>query len=329
MKIDVHVHLAGVGTGDSGCRVSPEFRSRLTFRLLRRLHRISAAQMRDSVDQDWAARIASLVAASELDGAVVLGFDGIYGPDGEMDPVRSQMVVPPAWIFEVCRRHPGLLPGPSIHPLRRDALELLDESIEAGAVLIKWLPSAQGIDPADRRLSGFYERMAAARLPLLVHSGGGELTFREMFPEFKDLARLRVPLDAGVPVICAHSGTRVMFSRDADQIPLMREMLVEYPHLWLDNSGMANPTRFAHLARLAKDPSFAGRTLQGSDYPIPSQPALFIRSLGVREAVRLQRLRNPFDREIALKRALGYPDATLRHAMDVLRAPERWVGRRD
>ena len=30
-------------------------------------------------------------------------------------------------------------------------------------------------------------------------------------------------------------------------------MLVAYPHLWVDNSGLANPSRFAHLPRLAAD----------------------------------------------------------------------------
>src|SRR5690606_37639414 len=98
----------------------------------------------------------------------------------------SQLVVPPSWVFEACRRHRGLLlPGPSINPNRRDALERLEECIEGGAALIKWLPAAQGIDPSSPRLADFYTRMAEAGLPLLVHSGGGEMTFREVEPGLK------------------------------------------------------------------------------------------------------------------------------------------------
>ena len=37
----------------------------------------------------------------------------------------------------------------SVNPYRRDALERLDGAVASGAVLLKWLPSIQEIDPAD------------------------------------------------------------------------------------------------------------------------------------------------------------------------------------
>ena len=327
LRIDVHVHLAGVGTGGSGCWISPRFQKRYTFRLLRWWHGVTPEQLRDSIDQDWVERIAAHVRESELDRAVVLGFDGVYDARGELDTERSQLVVPHAWVFEACRRHPGeLLPGPSLNPFRHDALERLEECIAGGAVLIKWLPSAQGIDPSSAQLGEFYRRLAAARLPLLVHSGGSEMTFREVAPELRDLARLRAPLEAGVPVICAHSATPVLFSRDPDQVPLLRAMLGEYPHLWVDNSGMANPSRFPYLPRLARDPEVQVRTLYGSDYPVPSNALYFVRQLGPAEVWKLERLANPFDRDLRIKRALGYPDRTLTRAERVLANLDRWRG---
>lgn len=327
MKIDVHVHLAGVGTDGSGCWTSAAFRARYTFRLLRRVHGITDEQMRASVDQDWAARIAAMVRESELDRAVALGFDGVYDARGELDEARSQMVVPPAWVLAACRRHPELLPGPSINPFRRDAMERLEECVEGGAVLLKWLPSAQGIDPASPRLRAFYRRLAEVGLPLLVHAGGGEMTFAEVAPrELNDVERLRVPLEAGVPVICAHSATRVHLSRDRDQVPALREMLGRYPHLWVDNSGIANPSRFRHLPRLAADETIRGRTLYGSDFPVPSSAAYYLARLGPRRTWRLERERNPFDRDVRLKRALGFPDASLSRASRVLAHLDRWRG---
>ena len=155
MKIDVHAHLAGVGTGESGCWLSPRTRSRPTFRLLRRLNGVSRKQLAESFDQDWAARLAGAVRESELDRAVALGFDGVYDARGELVEADSQLIVPPAWVFEACRRHPELLPGPSINPFRRDAMERLEECAAGGAVLLKWLPIVQGIDPADPRIAGF------------------------------------------------------------------------------------------------------------------------------------------------------------------------------
>ncbi|HEX7238807.1 MAG TPA: amidohydrolase family protein [Longimicrobiaceae bacterium] len=318
LRIDVHVHLAGVGTGGSGCWLSPRFVRRYTFRILRRLSGISDAQMRESVDQDWAAAIAERVRGSELDRAVALGFDGVYDAAGELDPERSQMVVPPSWVLEACRRHPELLPGPSVNPGRRDALERLEECIEGGAVLLKWLPSAMGIDPADPRHRPFYRRMADAGLPLLSHSGGSERTFAEVAPEYMDLRRLRLPLEEGVPVIVAHNGVPVHLSRDEDQLPLLREMLREFPHLWVDNSGIANPSRFAHLPRLARDAEFTERTLYGSDYPVPAHAMYYVPQLGARRVRSIQGERNPFQRDVVLKRALGYPEATLTRAARVL-----------
>ncbi|CAN5310163.1 amidohydrolase family protein [soil metagenome] len=325
-RIDVHAHLAGAGAGGSGCWLSPGFRTRPTFRFLRRLYGIGDEQMRSSVDADWAARLAGLVRASELTHAVALGFDGVYDSAGRLDRTLSQMIVPPAWVFEVCRRHPELLPGPSVNPLRRDALERLDECIDGGAVLLKWLPAAQGMDPADPRFAEFYRRMADAGLPLLVHAGGGERVFRTVAAgEVGSVARLRAPLDAGVSVICAHSATRVLFSRDPDETPLLHQMLAEYPHLWVDNSGLANPSRFAHLPRLAADPAIASRTLYGSDFPVPASAVYYTRRLGPRAVVRLERERNPLDRDIRLKRALGYADTTLRRAAGVLPNLARWT----
>jgi len=324
MKIDVHVHLAGVGTQGSGCWLSPRFQARYTFRLLRWWSGVTDRQMKESVDQDWAERVARQVRESELDRAVALGFDGVYDARGELDRERSQLVVPPSWVLEACRRHPELLPGPSINPFRRDAMERLEECIEGGAVLLKWLPSAQGIDPSSPRLAPFYRRCAEARLPLLVHSGGSEMTFEEVAPELKDVRLLQVPLEAGVPVICAHMGTRVILSRDEDQTPLLREYLRRYPHLWVDHSGLANPARFAHLPRLARDPLMVERTLYGSDFPVPCNAVYYARRLGARRVWRLERERNPFDRDVRLKRELGYPDATLTRAVEVLPHLERW-----
>jgi uncharacterized protein len=322
--IDMHVHLAGVGSGDSGCWVSPKFRRRLTFRALRLMHGISAESMRTTADADWAARIARYVRESALDRAVALGFDGVYRPDGSLDPARSQMLVPDDWVFRVCHQHPELLPGPSINPFAADALQRLERCIERGATLIKWLPSAQLIDPADPRHDEFYRVMARARLPLLVHAGSGEVTFGELDPSLADVERLKRPLDAGVPVICAHTAARIIYRREPDQLPALRALLRAYPQLWVDNSGMANPGRFVHLARLARDAETLPRTLHGSDFPVPDNAVYYMPRLGIRAALAIDRIRNPLERDLRLKRALGWPDETLTRAAGVLANLDRW-----
>lgn len=316
MKIDVHAHLAGTGTGGSGCWVSPGFARSLTFRALGRLHGMRPDS--PTADADWAARLAAHVRGSEVDLAVALGFDAVYDAHGLPDLARSQMAIPPSWVFRVCAAHPELLPGPSVNPNRRDALDRLEECIEGGAVLLKWLPATQGIDPADRRHLPFYRRMAEAGLPLLTHSGGSENTFAEVDPALADLRRIRLPLEEGVPVIVAHLAAPVPFRRDPDQTPHLRRLLAEFPRLWTDNSGMNNPARSATLGRLAADPWIASRTLHGSDFPVPSNAVWHLARLGPSRVAQLERIRNPLQREVEIKRALGTPDEVLARAATVL-----------
>lgn len=320
---DIHVHLAGTGANGSGCWLAPHFRTRYTFRLLRILYGISEAQLEGPIDDDWAELVSKKVRESGLDYAVALGFDGVYDARGELDRERTQMIVPPSWVFEVCRHHPNLLPGPSVNPFRADALDRLEECISGGAALIKWLPLAQGIDPSSPRLEEFYQLLSAARLPLLIHMGG-ERTFGTIAPELNDVRLLEAPLKAGVPVICAHSATRILFSGEPDQLPLLRALLGEYPHLWVDNSGMANPARFAHLPRLAGDPLFRERTLHGSDFPVPSSAIYYLPRLGPREVWRLERQENVLARDVAIKLRFGYPEETLTRPARVLAHLDRW-----
>jgi uncharacterized protein len=317
-KIDVHVHLAGQGTDGSGCWISPAFRRRITYLLLRLRHGSGS-------DPEWAAMVAERVRGSELDRAVALGFDGVYDAHGVLDRSRTQMLVPHRWVFAVCRRFPELLPGPSVNPARRDALEALEECIAGGAVLVKWLPTVQVIDPADAALGPFYRRLADAGLPLLVHSGGSEQTFAERAPHLGDVARLLAPLREGVRVIVAHSGVPVTYRGDRDQLPLLREMLASFPNLWVDNSGLGNPSRFRHLPRLARDPDFVPRTLHGSDFPVPSNAFYYPRALGPARVVRLEAIRNRMQRDVEVKRALGYPDEVLTRPASVLANLGRWI----
>lgn len=321
-KIDCHVHLAGEGTDQSGCWVSPAFTRRVTYRLLRLRHRPADAA---HADAEWAAELADRVRRSELDYAVALGFDAVYDRSGGLDRARTQMVIPPAWVFQVCRRHPELLPGPSVNPHRRDALERLEECVEGGAVLIKWLPATQDIDPGDRSLAPFYRRLAETGIPVLVHSGGSENTFAEVSPGLKDLRRIVFPLEEGVRMIVAHTAAPVPYARDPDQIPMLRRMLERFPHLWVDNSGISNPSRFRHLPRFARDAQLVERTLHGSDFPVPSNAFYYVRPLGSRQVVALERIRNRLQRDIELKRALGYPDAVLTRAPSVLANLDRWI----
>jgi predicted TIM-barrel fold metal-dependent hydrolase len=326
-KIDVHIHLTGSGCCDSGCWLAPKFKKRLTFRAIKFLAGLTDELMESELDTVWAQKISDLVQASEIDYGVVLGFDQVFDRvTGLPCPTHTQMYVPPEWVFKVCKKYDNLLPGPSLNPFAKDALDKLEYCIDEGACLIKWLPATQSIDPASPKLDDFYLRLAEAQIPLLIHMGG-ERTFAEVEPDFGRLDRVEVPLSFGIPVICAHSVTRVLGTREDDQTPRLLELLTKYKHLYVDNSGICNPSRFAHLPRLAKDPLIMSRTLYGSDWPVPSNSIYFMGKLPLRKIVDLEKCENMIDRDVATKRSFAVPEETLTRANSVLANLDRWTSR--
>ena len=159
-------------------------------------------------------------------------------------------------------------------------------------MLLKWLPATQGIDPADPALAPFYRRLADAGLPLLVHAGGSESTFAEVDPRLRDLSAC-APRSRPASPWCAPTWARpCVLARAPDALPLLRALLAEFPHLWLDNSGMANPSRFPHLARLARDPLLVGAPCTGATTPSPPAPSTTAPP-GPAARLALQRERNP------------------------------------
>lgn len=325
LKIDVHIHLAGTGCCDSGVRLSAGFRKRYTFQLLKIIHGITNKQMDTTIDQDWAERIHRYVQDSQLDYGVVLGFDGAYDHhSGHEVTDELQMHIPSSWVFAVCRKYQGLLPGPSINPFRADALDELDYCIDQGACLIKWLPSAQNINPSDRKISRFYEKLAQADVPLLMHMGG-EKTFRTLNESYSRVEHMEPALDHGVKVICAHTATRILGSSEVDQLSQLKILLARYDRLYVDNSGLCNPSRFAHVPSLARDQEITSRTLYGSDWPVPSNAFYYLNRLGWKKIMQLERLKNPLDRDISIKSALGYPESTMYRAGDVLAHLDQWT----
>jgi predicted TIM-barrel fold metal-dependent hydrolase len=283
--------------------------------------------MDKSLDGDWGAMVAKLVSESTVDYGVVLGFAGaIHAETKKLNLETSQMIIPSGWVFQLAETYSNLLPGPSINPHAEDALHQLEEVIARRAVLIKWLPSAQLIDPADRSLVKFYQRVQESGIPLLIHCGG-ERTFESYQPNLNNVSRLELPLSLGVKVICAHSASRVIGSGDPDEIPELKALFKRYDNLWVDNSGICNPSRFSHLPRLASDAEIESRTLYGSDWPVPANSYYYLGKLGIRRVLQLESEKNWITRDIAIKKEFGYSEDSLTRANSVLANLDYWTNR--
>jgi len=189
--IDIHCHVAGTGHGGSGCFVSRAMAENWRYGVFRRAFGVSEQEMERDGDAAVCRKISADVAASEeVDAAVILAFDAVVDRRGEVDRARTHLYVPNGFVSRMTREHPNLLFGASVNPYRRDALERLSRVAEEGAVLLKWLPPVQRIDPADPALRRFYERLVALDLPLLVHTGP-EAAFPDADPTLGSLSPLR------------------------------------------------------------------------------------------------------------------------------------------
>lgn len=208
---DVHAHVVGMGVGGTGCLVSDAMQSHL--RPLQRLRFdmfMAASGVRDleRADAEYVERLAELARLANADGRVLLmAFDAHVREDGTQDRSRSTFFVPDAYVASLARRNPLFGFVASVHPYRRDAVERLEAAAAAGAVAVKWLPNAMGIDPMSKRCDAYYDALNRLQLVLMSHTGAEQAVHAEEAQELGNPLRLRRALDKGTRVVAAHCAT--------------------------------------------------------------------------------------------------------------------------
>lgn len=324
--IDMHCHTAGTGAGGSGCFVSPRLQGSWRYHLYLRAFGVCEKDLLEIGDGLVIRRIAERLAGSRhVQRGVVLALDGVVGADGELDRSRTEMHVPNEFVAEEVKKYGNLLFGASINPYRHDALAGLDRVAVEGAVLMKWLPAIQLIDPADERIIPFYRRLRDLGLPLLVHTGA-EHSFTIADNRFGDPERLRLPLELGVKVIAAHAATTGK-SEGEDNMTRLLRMFPNYPNLYADISSLTQINKLFYLPRLLEHRDIYGRLLYGTDMPLITiglvSPWFFAHRLSISRILALQREGNPWDKDVLLKSALGVPSVVFAQGNQVLRLQDR------
>ena len=300
---DVHVHLAALPTPENGCRLSPRM---LRSPLSRFLAWTQGLPLDDpeTANRRYVENLERELSASEKVGrAVLLAMDGVYDAAGRLDETRTDFLICNDQLFAVTEGHPRLLPGVSVNPARRDAIDELERCAEKGAVLVKVLPNAQVFDPADRRFLPFYAALVRLGLPLLSHVGY-EFSLIGQDQTMGDPARLTLALEQGVTVIAAHGCSYGLFFREP-HFPTMIDLARRYPNLLVDTSALTIPNRVGALYRLRRHPELFERLLFGTDYPLP---VLAYPCLGVLDGSGYGQARqamNRFDRQAVILERLG------------------------
>ena len=330
--LDYHTHVAGLGKGGSGAFVNPKMLAwRHPFHRLKFKVYLSAGAVTDveAADQQIVLRLASLISHIEDHGKHrLLAFDKNYNRDGTPNLAKTEFYVPNDYVFTLAEQQPDCFePAISVNPYRPDALAELERGAKRGARMVKWLPNAMGIDPADGQCDPFYQKMRELDLVLLSHGGEEKAVEAEEDQKLGNPLLLRRPLDHGVKVIIAHcAGLGDNEDLDDPQrqrwpnfdlfLRLMDEKRYE-GLLFADISAMTQYNRTGRpLTTILQREDLHERLVNGSDYPLPAINVLIrtgaLRKQGYITSDERSWLNeiydyNPLLFDFALKRAIKVP----------------------
>ena len=305
---DMHCHTAGVGAGGSGCFVSKELKNNFRFKVYLKAFGVTLPEVEAKGDKVLLERLASHLKESRRVGAaIILAMDGVIDDRGNLDREKTEFFVPNEFVAKETSKYSNLYFGASVNPNRPDALDRLQWAKDNGALLIKWLPSIQYINPEEKSFEPFYRKLVELKLPLLTHAGQ-ERSFTHARDELADPVRLKLPLSLGVKVIVAHAASTGQNEGEKD-IDRLIGMLESYPNLYSDISSMTQINKPGYLRQVLKEKRFKGKLLYGSDFPLINTAAVspwyFPLNLTRVQMKSISAIDNPWDRDVALKEALG------------------------
>lgn len=349
---DSHVHITGLGIGNTGCWVNPKLQSILhpvrqfKFDVFR--HCAGVTDLANA-DEQYLERLLALQRLfNPLGKLVAMAFDYAVTEDGEEDQEKSDFYTPNDYVIALAKKYPEIVPCASIHPYRKDALERLERAFAGGAVAIKWLPNSMRMDPASERCDAFYERLATLKLPLICH-GGEEMAVDS--PDAQELGnplRLRRALEKGVRVVVAHCASLGRVEDLDANVPLKMDAFDAFMRLFTDDrykdrlfADISAMTQFHRADKPLKEilvsKHLHDRLVNGSDYPLPAIDPLISTRLLVRRGFLEDADRaplaeifdhNPLAFDFVLKRRVATVANELSHAFSPKVFETAWLFQR-
>ena len=319
--VDVHVHVAGLGYGDSGCFINERMRNNIRFPFYLWAMGVSEDELIAQGDRVLFKKLSERIADSEsVASAVILAMDGFVDSNGELNRIQTQLYVPNDFVARETGQYPNLLYGASINPNRKDALQRLQKAKQDGAVLVKWIPSIMNIDPSNPDYIPFYQLMARLNIPLLTHTGM-EKSFANARDELADPVHLKLPLEHGVTVIAAHIATTGQ-SEGQDNFHRILPMIRDYPNLYVDVSSLTQINKLNYLAQALEEPGIPEKMIFGTDWPLQFFPLIspwyHINHISFANAYHIGGIQNQWDRDVAMKKAFGMPDEVFLRTAELL-----------
>ncbi len=236
--VDAHCHVGVLGDDyPHWGRLSDWYRQQIVYKIFL----LYAGLKEDEVsDRTLRQRTEQVISEANLAHVVCLALDPVYDLDGGRHEDRSHVWVDNDYVLDL-RRTLGdkVLLAASVHPYDNRFQERVRKYVDEGAVLMKWLPSAQQINLAEEKVRDALTFLATCRnggpLPLLLHVGAEyaiptsdprttsydfiswscwdklanffRFNRRWRRPQLKQLhANLQAGLEAGATIIFAHCG---------------------------------------------------------------------------------------------------------------------------
>lgn len=326
---DCHVHIVGSGDGDSGITLNQAMHQPLLHPIQSLQHwaYANAACAGDNGRQDAAFIERSLALLNTMPRgakAMLYAFDRAHGANGDPDHANTFYFVPNEYARKLAQHYPDRFEWvASIHPYRKDCVEVLEQAAANGARAVKWLPPAMGIDPASPQCDRFYKAAAELDIPIISHGGEEKAVHGANLPLFGNPLRLRRALDAGVRVVIAHCATLgkdiADDGKEVSSFDIFSTLMAETQwqgRLFGDISAIVLRNRDPEAIRiLLSETAWHSRLLYGSDYPLTGiLPLISPKSLAeagllaedaIEPLLALQD-HHPFRFDFVLKRSLSW-----------------------
>lgn len=290
---DNHAHLCGTGIGD-GCFVNPLFhmithpKKYIHYKVFESACGLSKCE-EEKKSEEYIKRLENLIddVSNITKNAIpykmtLLAMDYWYDEDGLKREDKTAISCPSEYVIDTCNKNPkNFSPCVSVHPYRKDALEVLDKYGRSGISVVKWLPNSMNIDMNSDKLIPYYDVMRNHNMKLLAHVGDEHsVDCGHMNNTFGNPLLLRKPLECGVKIVAAHcasEGKNIDFESDekckVDNFDLFMRLMNDSRYdgkLFADVSAMIGFKRLGTpLDTAITDKKLQSRLLFGSDYPVP------------------------------------------------------------
>ena len=285
--LDSHVHVVGLGCGGTGCQVGERLQSVFNpMEALKFSIYLEASGVTDlsRADQQYIERLAGLIKGQTPHGrALLFAFDQVYDEGGKVLAAASEFFTPNDYVLWLAKASPDLFVAcASVHPYRLDAIDALEKAVAGGAVAVKWLPNAMGIDPSNAKCEPFYDAMVRLQVPLITHAGEEKAVHAEEAQRLGNPLHLRKPLERGLKVIVAHCASlgqnpdldATNGSPWVDNFDLFIRLMNDPKWdglLYGDLSAIDQVNRIGKpLKHVLEHPELHRRLINGSDYPLPA-----------------------------------------------------------